>query len=73
MKHHHDGSITIHHQHHDGPHKDIEHAVPSLDHAHDSMQEHLGMPNPGEDMDHENKPMPGSPVAASVTTPVQGA
>ena len=48
MKHHADGSITMHHVHSEGPHKDIEHAVPSLDHAHDSMQDHLGTPNPGE-------------------------
>ena len=48
MKHHHDGSITVKHMHSEGPHKDVEHAVADLDGAHDSMQEHLGMPNPGE-------------------------
>lgn len=48
IKHHADGSATVHHKHKDGPHKDVEHAVPSLDHIHDSLQDHLGMPNPGE-------------------------
>ena len=47
-EHHADGSITVHHVHHEGPHKDVKHAVKDLDGAHDSMQEHLGLPNPGE-------------------------
>lgn len=48
MKHHADGSITIHHKHHKGPAHDVEHAAANLDGAHDSMQENLGQPNPGE-------------------------
>lgn len=47
MEHHKDGSITIHHQHHD-PEKDVKHAAANLDEAHDSMQANLGQPNPGE-------------------------
>lgn len=48
-EHHADGSHTVHHVHHEGPHKDVKHAVPHLDGMHDSMQDHLGMPNPGEE------------------------
>lgn len=48
IEHHHDGSATVHHDHKDGPEHDVKHAVPSLDHLHDSLQDHLGMPNPGE-------------------------
>ena len=48
IEHHKDGSATVHHVHHEGPHKDVKHAVPSLDHIHDSLQDHLGSPNPGE-------------------------
>jgi len=48
IEHHADGSHTVHHVHEEGPHKDVKHAVASLDHMHDSIQDHLGMPNPGE-------------------------
>jgi len=48
ISHHKDGSLTVHHVHKDGPHKDVHHAVMSLDHLHDSMQDHLGTPNEGE-------------------------
>ena len=46
-EHHADGSHTVHHVHHEGPHKDVKHAVADLDGMHDSMQDHLGQPNPG--------------------------
>ena len=48
VEHHHDGSATVHHQHEDGPEHDVKHAVGNLDEMHDSMQQHLGTPNPGE-------------------------
>ena len=48
IEHHGDGSATVHHVHHEGPQKDVKHAVLNLDHIHDSLQDHLGMPNPGE-------------------------
>lgn len=48
VEHHADGSHTIHHVHGEGPHKDVKHAAHTLDHLHDSMQDHLGTPNPGE-------------------------
>jgi len=48
ISHHHDGSATIKHHHKDGAHMDKEHAVADLDGIHDSMQDHLGAPNPGE-------------------------
>jgi hypothetical protein len=49
MHHHRDGSITMKHHHESGdPKKHIEHALPDLDAAHDSMEEHLGEPNQGE-------------------------
>lgn len=48
VEHHADGSHTIHHKHSEGEHKDVKHAVADLDSLHDSMQDHLGTPNPGE-------------------------
>lgn len=47
VRHHGDGSHTVKHEHEDGvSHK--EHAVPNLDGVHDSLQDNLGSPNPGE-------------------------
>jgi hypothetical protein len=48
VEHHGDGSHTIEHHHKDGAHKNVKHAVHNLDGVHDSMQDHLGSPNPGE-------------------------
>jgi hypothetical protein len=48
IEHHKDGSHTVHHKHEDGEKHDVKHAVADLDGAHDSMQDHLGAPNPGE-------------------------
>ena len=48
IEHHHDGSHTVHHVHESDSKKDVKHAVPDLDGAHDSMEEHLGAPNEGE-------------------------
>lgn len=48
IEHHHDGSATVHHQHEDGADHDVKHAAANLDGVHDSMQDHLGTPNPGE-------------------------
>jgi len=48
IEHHKDGSHTIHHQHEDGAAHDVKHAAANLDAMHDSMQDHLGTPNPGE-------------------------
>jgi hypothetical protein len=48
IEHHKDGSHTVHHIHEEGPHKDIKHAVADLDGVHDSMEDHVGTPNPGE-------------------------
>ena len=48
IEHHSDNSATVHHVHHDGPHKDKKHAAADLDAIHDSMEDHLGTPNPGE-------------------------
>jgi hypothetical protein len=42
IEHHKDGSATVHHVHKDGPDHDVKHAAASLDHIHDSMQDHLG-------------------------------
>lgn len=53
---HHDGSITVHHEHEDGPHKDVKYAVPDLDSAHDGMEEHLGCPNDGEEAEDHDHP-----------------
>ena len=43
VKHHKDGSHTVHHHHMD-PEKDIEHAVADHNGMMDSMQQHLGEP-----------------------------
>lgn len=51
IKHHHDGSHTVRHEvhpRHAHLKKDVEHAVGHLDELHDSLQDHLGLPNPGE-------------------------
>jgi hypothetical protein len=48
IEHHPDGSHTVHHVHHEGQHKDVKHAAMNLDHVHDSLQDNLGTPNPGE-------------------------
>lgn len=45
---HKDGTATLHHMHKDGSDKDVRHGVMSLDHIHDSIQDHLGQPNDGE-------------------------
>lgn len=47
FEHHADGSITVHHEH-ENPAQSVKHAVPDLDGAHDSMEDHLGTPNAGE-------------------------
>lgn len=49
IEHHHDGSGTVHHVHESDPKHDVKHAVADLDGMHDSMQDHLGTPNPGEE------------------------
>lgn len=75
IEHHPDHSATVHHVHEEGPHKDIKHAVPSLDHVHDSLQDHIGAPNPGEAEAAAGQH--GVPVAAAgpagLPTPAGGA
>lgn len=48
VEHHKDGSHTVHHRHEDGAHKDSRHAASNIDGVHDSIEDHEGMPNPGE-------------------------
>jgi len=48
IEHHDDGSATVHHQHEEGPEHDVKHAAANLDGVHDSMEDNLGQPNPGE-------------------------
>ena len=48
VEHHTDGSHTVHHQHEDGASSDVKHAAANMDAVHDSMQNNLGTPNPGE-------------------------
>lgn len=48
VEHHKDGSHTVHHQHEDGPEHDVKHAAADLNAVHDSMEDNLGSPNPGE-------------------------
>jgi len=47
VTHHKDRSHTVKHEHEDGV-SHAEHAVSNLDGVHDSLQDHLGAPNPGE-------------------------
>jgi hypothetical protein len=70
FEHHADGSITVHHAHHDGPHKDVKHAAADLDEAHDSMQDNLGTPNSGEGHDMNNVAMaPGAAAPGTAAAP----
>lgn len=46
---HSDGSASIHHVHHDGPHKDVKHAVSDTDGLHDSLEDHLRIPEDQEE------------------------
>lgn len=48
IEHHGDSSHTVHHEHEDGAASDKKHAVADLDGVHDSLQDHLGTPNVGE-------------------------
>lgn len=63
IEHFHDGSAAVHHVHEEGPHKDVKHAVGSLDEAHDSLQDHLGAPNEGEEQ--ANQGQHGIPAEAA--------
>ena len=72
ITHHHDGSHTIKHHHEDGvSHK--EHAVADLDGVHDSLQEHLGMPNPGEAEAAAGQHGIPAAIAGPAGLPMQGA
>jgi hypothetical protein len=53
---HNDGSATVHHVHEDGPHKDKKYAVADLDCLHDGMEDHLGEPNDGEEVEDHDHP-----------------
>lgn len=69
IEHHDDGSHTVHHEHEDGKHK--KYAVGDLDQVHDGLQDHLGTPNPGEDMNAAGAPMAASAGPAGAAPPPQ--
>jgi hypothetical protein len=69
LEHHKDGSITLHHVHEEGPHKDVKHAAADHDGAMDSMMDHTSAPNPGEGMDEANAPMAAPAGAAAPGIP----
>lgn len=73
IEHHKDGSHTIHHQHEDGAEHDVKHAVGNLDGAHDSMQDHLGAPNPGEAEANAGQHGVAPPEAAAAGLPAPAA
>jgi hypothetical protein len=83
VEHHKDGSHTVTHLHHKGGEHDVKHAVADLDGVHDSMEDHLGTPNPGEaeaDAGQHGVPEPEAsaaglpaPPAGAATLPAQGA
>ncbi len=72
IEHHADGSHTVHHVHSEGPDKDVKGAKAGLDEVHDSLQDHLGMPNPGE-AEAQAGPAPaaapGAPAGAPMPAP----
>jgi hypothetical protein len=73
---HNDGSHTVHHMHEDGPEHDVKHAAANLDAVHDSMQDHLGTPNPGEaeaDAGQSGIPAEQEASAAGAAAPAMGA
>ena len=72
MEHHDDGSMTVHHQH-ENPEHDVKHAVADLDGAHDSMESHLGTPNPGEVEANAGMPAPAAAGPAPAGVPMPGA
>jgi hypothetical protein len=63
-EHHKDGSHTVHHIHEDGPVHDVKHAAMNLDGVHDSLQDNLGTPNPGEAAANAGPAAAGAPPAA---------
>ena len=69
IEHHADNSHTIHHVHSDGAHKDVKHAVADLDSVHDSLQDHLGTPNPGEAQANAGPAAPAAPAAPAMPMP----
>lgn len=73
VEHHADGSHTIHHHHADGPEHDVKHAVGSLDGVHDSMQDHLGTPNPGEQEANAGPAAASRPVGEAAPPPAAAA
>jgi hypothetical protein len=74
IKHHADGSHTVHHVHEMGPEHDVEHAVGDLDGAHDSMEDNLGTPNAGEAAANAGQAgipaAAGAPAAAAAPAPM---
>ena len=72
-----DGSHVVHHVHSEGPHKDVKHAAKDLDEVHDSMEDNLGTPNPGEAEanagDHGIAPAVAAPAGIPAPTPAPGA
>jgi hypothetical protein len=66
IKHHGDGTHTVHHVHEDDAKKDLHHAVPDLDAVHDKLEENIGEPNDGEAAMQ-------APPAAAGAAPVPGA
>jgi len=78
---HKDGSATAHHVHKEGPHKDVKHAVHSLDHLHDSLRDHLGPEPTDGDMEldkgihgipAEHAQAAGIPMPAAPVVPAGG-
>lgn len=76
IEHHKDNSHTIHHVHEDGAHADMKHAAGDLDSVHDSMEDHLGVPNPGEAEanagDHGVPAEQAGPAGLPMPTPTGG-
>lgn len=77
FEHHKDGSSTAHYEHDEGPEKDSKHAVASLDHLHDSVEDHLGgEPNDEEAaLDRGEHGIPeehAAPVGIAMPSPMPG-
>lgn len=67
IEHYKDGSHTVHHVHEMGPEHDVKHAAGNLDGVHDSMEENMGTPNPGEA--EADAGQSGAPAAAAAPAP----
>ena len=71
IEHHADGSHTVHHVHESDPKMDVKGGKAGLDEVHDSLQDHIGTPNPGE-AEAQAGPAPAGAPAPAAAAPMPG-